>query len=272
MSMDRVTAADVIAFIEAVCFIPEGKHVGEKLALLDFAPTDADLLSILIDDARAGHDLQTTVSLYTAVPELDPFALETIRLANPALGTFLNEKEVLSMAEAARRMPAREAEYRNLILNQRVEVSCPFIAPGVWAACGSEVGSLDGVPVFGGLDLSSTSDLTALVLIGWKDGKWRVRPTFWLPAEGLAEKAVADRTPWDLWARQGFLQTTPGRTVSYEYVAQYLRGLFDRYDIQKIGFDRMVEGRPRGPRWYVHFTTDIRVMDQPSRTLLRAID
>ena len=152
------------------------------------APTDADLFSMLIDDAKAGHDPHTVLSLYTAPVELDPFDEATIRLANPALGTFLNAKEVLAMAENARRMPSREAEYRNLVLNQRVETSTPFIAPAVWKSCG--------------------------------------------------EKAVADRTPWDLWARQGYLQTTPGRTVSYEYVAQHLRGLFRSYNIRKVGFDR----------------------------------
>ena len=66
------------------------------------APTDADLLSILIDDAKAGHDPHTVLSLHTAPPELDPFAEETIRLANPAYGTFLNAREVLATAEAAR--------------------------------------------------------------------------------------------------------------------------------------------------------------------------
>jgi phage terminase large subunit-like protein len=95
------------------------------------APTDADLLSVLIDDALAGHDPHTVVKLYTAPPELDPFDEATIRLANPAFGTFLNAREVLAMAQDARRMPAREAEYRNLILNQRVEVSSPFVSVGL---------------------------------------------------------------------------------------------------------------------------------------------
>ena len=202
------------------------------------APTDADLFSILIDDAKAGHDPHTVLSLYTAPPELDPFDEATIRLANPALGTFLNVKEVLAMAENARRMPSREAEYRNLVLNQRIETSTPFISPAVWKSCGEPASSLEGVPLYGGLDLSEVADLTALVLIGWRNGKWHVRPTFWLPSEGLSEKAIADRTPWDLWARQGYLQTTPGRTVSYEYVAQHLRGLFRSYNIRKLGFDR----------------------------------
>ena len=169
------------------------------------APTDADLLSVLIDDALAGHDPHTVVSLYTAPMDLDPFDEETIRLANPAFGTFLSANEVLAMARDAQRMPAREAEYRNLILNQRVEVSNPFIAPAVWKACGGPVGPLDGVPLYGGLDLSEAADLTALVLIGKRDGKWRVQPTFWLPSEGLSEKSVADRVPYDMWARQGYL-------------------------------------------------------------------
>jgi len=202
------------------------------------APTDADLLSVLIDDALAGHDPYTVVSLYTAPTDLDPFVEETIRLANPAFGTFLSAKEVLAMARDAQRMPAREAEYRNLILNQRVEVSNPFIAPAVWKACDGPVGPLEGIPLYAGLDLSEAADLTALVLIGKRGGKWRVEPTFWLPSEGLNQKSVVDRVPYDMWARQGYLQTTPGRSISYEFVASYLRDVFRRYDIRRLAFDR----------------------------------
>jgi len=202
------------------------------------APTDADLLSVLIDDALAGHDPHTVCKVYTAPADLNPFEEVTIRLANPAFGTFLNAKEVLAMAAAAQRMPAREVEYRNLILNQRVEPSNIFIAPAVWKECADPVGPLSGLMLYGGLDLSEVADLTALVLIGWRDGKWRVHPTFWLPSEGLAEKSVADRIPYDLWAERGYLQTTPGRTVAYEFVADHLRGLFRNYSIIKIGFDR----------------------------------
>jgi hypothetical protein len=95
------------------------------------APTDADLLSVLIDDALAGNDPHTVVKLYTAPKELDPFDEATIRLANPAFGTFLNAREVLAMARDAKRMPARQAEYENLILNRRIEASNPFISPSV---------------------------------------------------------------------------------------------------------------------------------------------
>jgi phage terminase large subunit-like protein len=75
-------------------------------------------------------------------------------------------------------------------------------------------------------------------LIGKRDGVWRVYPTFWLPEEGLRERSSADHVPYDLWRSRGYLRTTPGKTVSYEFVAHELRELFDRYRIEKIGFDR----------------------------------
>jgi phage terminase large subunit-like protein len=203
------------------------------------APNDGDLLSLLIDDARAGHDPRVVLSLHTAPPELDPFAESTIKLANPGWSTIINPKEVLAMANDARRMPAREAQYRNLILNQRIEVNNPFVSLSAWAACGDPPAPLDGMEVYAGLDLSATTDLTALVLIGRKAaGRWHVHPHFWLPAEGLLDRAVADRAPYDEWRARGHLQTTPGRVVSYDWVAQYLRRQFAKHNIRKIAFDR----------------------------------
>lgn len=199
------------------------------------APTDADLLSILIDDARTGADPRVKLVLYEADKDADPFADETIRQANPHFDVFMNRDEVRRMAEEARRMPSREAAYRNLVLNQRVEARSPFISRTVWQENGAQPASLLRKRVWGGLDLSAVSDLTALVLVG-DDGS--VEPTFWLPEEGLAEKARTDRVPYDVWADQGYLQTTPGRAIEYEYVAHELRRVFDDHDVQAIAFDR----------------------------------
>lgn len=203
------------------------------------APTDGDLLSMLIDDALAGNDPRVVVSLYTADPDLDPFSEKAIRQANPAFGDFLNAKEVLAMAEDARRMPSREAEYRNLILNQRVEASSPFIARAVWSANAADVApSFAGHTVFGGLDLSEVNDLTALVLIANIDGRWHVKPTFWLPEEGLRERSIKDRFAYDVWKEQGFLTATPGRSIDYEYIAAHLRTVCDENVVGQIAFDR----------------------------------
>ena len=176
------------------------------------APYDSDLLSVLIDDAAAGHDLTTVLRLSTAPDDADPFAEETIRLANPAFDIFTNKREVLAMANDAKRMPARESSYRNLILNQRVHAEELFFPAALWAACSDPPADFEGREVFGGLDLSEAADLTALVLTARDptSGIIDVKPIFWLPSEGLAAKAQADRVPYDVWAATGELETTPG--------------------------------------------------------------
>lgn len=201
------------------------------------APTDADLLSVLIDDAAKGADKRVTLSLYTADPNADPFVEGTIRQANPAYGDFQNAAEVLSMAEDARRMPSREAEYRNLVLNQRVTVSSPFVSLSVWAENATAPAPIRG-KVYGGLDLSEVSDLTAAVFVEPTPDLWSVSPMFWLPEVGLVERSRSDRVPYDLWARDGFLKTTPGRSVEYQFVAFELRRFCDAHDVGKINFDR----------------------------------
>src|SRR5262249_37891633 len=143
------------------------------------------------------------------------------------------------MAKQAKQIPSSESAFRNLCLNQRVAVTNPFVSPAVWKSCGGavDVEGLKRVPVYAGLDLSEAADLTAFVMMGFIDGKWHVHTTCWLPREGLVEKATRDRAPYDLWARQGHLQTTPGRAIAYEQVAEFLAGAFDTFDIKKVGFD-----------------------------------
>lgn len=203
------------------------------------APTDADLLSTLISDAQSGRDPRTVLRLQTAPEDLDPFSEEAIRAANPAFDLFMNKSEVLAMAEDARNMPSRQSEYENLVLNRRVDRNNPFVSKQIWDANGGAVNDDWGdAPVYAGLDLSSVHDLTAFVPIAWVDEAWQVKPTFWLPAEGLETKARADRVPYDIWARDGFLETTPGRAIEYEYVAHWLRAFVTDHNVVKIAFDR----------------------------------
>lgn len=203
------------------------------------APTDADLLSLLIDDGLSGADPRIKVELCTAPLDLDPFSEEAIRAANPHFDDFMNKEEVFRQASDAKHMPSAEAGFRNLILNQRVEARSPFVTRSVWQENGAAPEEFAlGAEVYGGLDLSSVSDLTALVLTSKEDDGWGVRPTFWLPENGLVEKSRADRVPYDLWREQGFLQTTPGAAIQYEFIAQHLRTVFDRYTVRALAFDR----------------------------------
>lgn len=198
------------------------------------APTDADLLSILIDDALSKSDPTIKCVLYSSPIDDDPFDIETIKKANPHF-YLMNQTEVLKQASDAKRMPSREASYRNLILNQRVEASNPFVSRAVWQDNGEEPAPLDGMEVYAGLDLSSVNDLTALVLVS---DNGDVHTRFWLPEEGLAEKSRNDRVPYDIWAREGYLMTTPGRSIEYEFVAWELRDIFNKCHVKKLAFDR----------------------------------
>lgn len=209
-----------------------------SLVISTQAPTDDDLLSVLIDDAVAGNDPRVVVSLYTAPDDLDPFSEEAVRKANPAFGDFLNATEVLAMAEDARRMPSREAEFRNLVLNQRIEANDPYVSRGVWDACGGAVADQWPSGGFGGLDLSSSNDLTAFVRVAWVGEELHTRSTFWLPGDGLAERARQDRVPYDVWRNGGHLETTPGRTVDYDYVAPLVLRALREEGLAKIAFDR----------------------------------
>lgn len=202
------------------------------------AATDEDLLSVLIDDAIEGHDPRTVVSLYTAPVDLDAFGVKAIRLANPAYGDFQNADEVKAMAADAKRMPSREASYRNLVLNQRIQVNNPFISRAVWDACAEAPLPLAGETVAIGLDLSARADLTAAVITFVKDGKRQVHPFFWVPGDGLVERSRQDRVPYDMWHQQGLLRTTPGGSVDYEYIIQDLADILRDAVIGVVAFDR----------------------------------
>lgn len=204
------------------------------------APTDADLLSLLIDDAKANGDKRTRLFLYTAPETLDPFSEEAIKAANPAYGDFQNPVEVRDQAEAARRMPAAENSFRNLILNQRVNMHNPFVSREVWernAGATDEEAFAKG-KVYVGLDLSARNDLTAMVAVAEYEERWHTRCLFFTPLTGLEDRAKRDRTPYDVWVKRGWMEATPGATVDYEMVADRLLEWCDSMPVQLVAFDR----------------------------------
>ena len=228
----------VDAFVEAI-ETAQGAHDNPLLIVISTqAATDADLFSMWLDDAAKSNDPHIVSHLYAAPDGFDLMDREAWRMANPALGEFRSLKDVEDFAEQAQRLPAKENSFRWLFANCRIEMNSPFVSQGVWKQCAGSVASFEGRPVFGGLDLSEVSDLTAAVFVAPIDGVWHCKPTFWLPGDGLPEKARADRVPYDLWHKQGHLQAAPGKTVDYEFVAAFLREFCDSNDVRKIAFDR----------------------------------
>jgi phage terminase large subunit-like protein len=198
------------------------------------AADDLALLSRLIDSAQSGDDPATKLFLWSAPEDLDPFSDDALLAANPGFENFQNKDELRAQARNAAKMPSMEPSYRNLHLNQRIDTSTHFVAPAVWDANGAAPSPLDGATVYGGLDLASAHDLAALVLVAL-DGS--VHTFAWLPSEGLAEKGRQDHAPYTEWAKQGYLQTTPGPAISFEHIATVMRGIFERCDVKAIAFD-----------------------------------
>ncbi len=212
------------------------------IAISTQSPTDADMFSIWIDAQKNAPDPRVVSHVYEAPADCEMDDKKAWAAANPAMGKFRSINDIEKQAHQAMEMPANEPEFRNLILNQRVEASSPFVSASVWKENGGQALPIEGQRVWGGLDLSSVHDLTALVLVS-QEGD--VHSEFWLPLEGLAAKSRKDHVPYDLWAKQGFLNTTPGRAIEYEFIAEFMRGLFDRCDVQAIAFDRALFGHLR---------------------------
>lgn len=181
------------------------------------------------------------LTLFTAPMEGDPWKRATWKAANPALGDFRSLADVERLASQAQRMPSREASFRNLILNQRVDASAQFMSAAVWKECAGKVdlASLKGRPCWAALDLAATRDLTALVLVFADDeGGFDVVPFFWLPEEALREREDTDRVPYVLWRDQGHLQRMPGRTTDPKVIALKVAELHAIYQFNAFAYDR----------------------------------
>lgn len=207
------------------------------------AKDDQHLMSELVDYGQKVIDREVddptfSATIYRAPEDADPWALETWEACNPALGDFRSLEEMETFAEQAQRIPAREAVFRNLYLNQRVDSEVRFIAAADWQRCAGEVDpvSLYGKPCYVGLDLSSTRDLTAAVAF-FPDGG-EVVPFFFVPGDNMREREDTDRVPYVTWQKEGLLTATRGRAVDKKAVAQRLAQLCADYDVKAVAYDR----------------------------------
>jgi phage terminase large subunit-like protein len=202
------------------------------------AADDADLFSVLIDDAMKNKPPKTVCHVYAADKDAEPLDQEAWYKANPALGMFRSLTDMQKQAEKAARMPSFENTFRNLNLNQRVSTVSPFVSKTVWQDnAGPVIG--DGAVWYGGLDLSTRTDLTALTLVAENSkGSIDVEQYFWTPEKGLLDRQKVDRQPYDVWVKQGYLRTTPGATVDYDYVVADIAEIIGGRHIEKLAFDR----------------------------------
>lgn len=181
--------------------------------------------------------------IYSVPPELDWRDEKNWILANPALGDggFMKVEPLREAFNKAIRFPSEEALFRRYRMNQMVQQSERWIPLAEFDACKSatkfDETALKALPAFIGVDLSATSDLTAVVTVWVAPTMLYVRSEFFYPSEDLEAKSQQSRIPFDVWAKNGFLKTTPGRTINYEAVKSHIKDQCSKYTVKEVCYD-----------------------------------
>ncbi len=163
--------------------------------------------------------------------------------ANPSLGITVGIDKVEAACASAKQNPAEENSFRQLRLNQWVKQSVRWMPMDKWDACAAPVDEeyLEGRICYGGLDLSSTTDLTAFCLVFPpmdEDEPYYILSYFWVPEETLDLRVKRDHVPYDVWQKQGYIQTTEGNVIHYGFIEKFIEKLGERFNIREISFDR----------------------------------
>jgi phage terminase large subunit-like protein len=160
------------------------------------------------------------------------------RKANPNYGVSVKPEYIAAECRKAVNIPAYEPTFRRLHLGQLVEQETRLVSRAQWDA-GAEAYGWDafaGRPVFAGVDLSKTTDLTACVWVtADPDGALRVWPQVWIPEAKLDDHT--DRVPYRTWVAQGWLTVTPGTVVDYAQVRRDILALARTVKLKALGFD-----------------------------------
>lgn len=219
--------------------------------------------------------------LFGLPDEADWTSEENWYRANPSLDHTITIDKVRDAFRKAQETPADENQFRQLRLNQWVKQSVRWMPMDKWDECGGVVDpyALEGRTCYAGLDLSSTSDLTALVLVfppTSEDEPYIALPFFWLPEETLSLRVRRDHVPYDQWAKRGFIQTTEGNVVHYGFIERFICELGERYDIREIAHDRwnatmMVQTLEDDGFTMVPFGQGFKDMSPPTKELMRLV-
>ena len=198
---------------------------------------------------------------------------------NPSLGETIGMDKVKTACESAKQNPGEENSFRQLRLNQWVKQAVRWMPMDKWDKCAFAVNEeqLEGRVCYGGLDLSSTTDITAFVLVFPpldEEDKYVILPYFWIPEDTLDLRVKRDHVPYDVWERQGYLQTTEGNVIHYGYIEKFIEKLGERFNIREIAFDRwgavqMVQNLEGMGFTVVPFGQGFKDMSPPTKELMK---
>ncbi|HFR3767314.1 TPA: terminase large subunit, partial [Streptococcus suis] len=201
------------------------------------------------------------------------------RRANPSLGHTIGIDRVREAYQQALDNPAEENVFKQLRLNMWTSSSVAWIPEHVYAKGNDPIqyDSLKGRSCYAGLDLSSTSDITAFVLVfppRFEEENYIVLPYFWLPEDTLELRCRRDHVLYDVWERQGYIKTTEGNVVHYGFIEKFIEELSEIYHIKEIAYDRwnatqMVQNLEGMGLTMVPFGQGYKDMSPPSKELYK---
>lgn len=201
--------------------------------------------------------------------------------ANPSLGHTIKIERVREAYQNAIENPAEENVFKQLRLNIWTSASIRWIPEQVYDKGNLPIDRdfLRGRMCYGGLDLSSTSDITALVLAfppRSDDEKYILLPFFWLPEDTLELRCRRDHVLYDVWQKQGFIQTTEGNVIHYGFIEKFIEHLGETYNIREIAYDRwnatqMVQNLEDMGFTMVPFGQGFKDMSPPSKELFKLL-
>jgi len=163
--------------------------------------------------------------------------------ANPSLGQTIQIDRVRDMYREALDNPAEENVFKQLRLNMWVSSLTRFIPEQIFDLGNDPVVMQDliGRECYGGLDLSSTDDITAFVLVfppRTEDEKYILLPYFWIPEDTIPVRVRRASVPYDVWRQQGYINATEGNVIHYGFIEKFIERLGEKYHIMNIAFDR----------------------------------
>lgn len=190
--------------------------------------------------AGAIADLNFYSYIAEASPDDDWTSPEVWRRANPSMGILLDEDSMAAACLEAKSSPAKLNAFLRYRLNIWTEQAERSIHMDEWDACSGIVdpAELEGMECHGGLDLSSTRDLTAFVLVFKVDDKIKVLPFFWVPRDTAVERDREGSTPYLSWIQAGLIETTPGKVTDYDAIRKRINELGTIYNIRRVPVDR----------------------------------
>lgn len=185
-------------------------------------------------------DESQLVCIFCADKEDDIYDEKTWYKANPQLGRSISLNDFLEEVKSSKISAANENSFKRYFLNIWNNTKDQFISDQVWndSQWDFDTEKLKGLPCYGGLDLSSTTDITAFSLVFPIDDYIISLNWFWLPEDkGTQSVDEHNNRSYPTWVRDGFIEETPGNVVDYDYVISKIRELGIEYDIQAIAYD-----------------------------------